>query len=92
MVELVDPAQQQALDQHPKQAHHQRRQHQHPPIVDAEVVHRHPGHQGARHEQRPVGEVDDVEQAKDHGQAETEDGVERPIDQPQKELAQQARQ
>jgi hypothetical protein len=88
MVQLVDPAQQQPLDQNPEHPHHQRRQHQHQPVVDAKVVHGHPGNHGPHHEQRTVRKVDDVEQAEDHGQPEAEDCVKRAIDQPQQELAQ----
>ncbi|MOA35395.1 hypothetical protein D3C78_1568410 [compost metagenome] len=92
MVELVDPAQQQPLDQHTQQPHQQRRRHQHHPVVDAEVVHGHPGANRPQHEQGPMCKIDDVEQAENHGQAQTQDCIERTVDQPQKELAHQARQ
>ena len=91
VIELVDPAQHRALDDHTEHADDQRSKNQHHPVVDAEVVHGHPGEQRPKHEQRAVREVDHVEQAEDHGQTQTEDRVERAIDQPQKELAQHGR-
>src|SRR5439155_9729214 len=43
----------------------------------------------AEHILRAVGEVDDVEQSEDHREAEREHGIERAVDQPDKELTEQ---
>ncbi len=92
VVELVDPAQQQPLDRHAEKADDERRRDEHHPVVDAEIRTRHPGEQRPQHEQCAMREVDDVQQAEDHRQPQAEDGVERAVDQPQQELAQQGRQ
>ena len=46
------------------------------PVVDAKVGEPDPRYVGAHHVQRAMGEVDDVEQPEDHGQAEAQHGVE----------------
>ena len=48
-----------------------------------------PGQEGAHHVVGAVGEVDDVEKAEDDRQPEAEDGVERAVDQPDQQLADQ---
>ena len=53
------------------------------------IVQQHPGHEGAQHVLRAMREVDDVEQAEDDGQAEAQQRVERAVDQPEQELAEQ---
>ncbi len=50
------------------------------------------GHEGAQHVLSAVGEVDDPQHAEDHGEAEAQERVERAVDEPQEELAQQDRQ
>jgi hypothetical protein len=37
-----------------------------------------------------VGEIDDVEQPEDDGQAEAQHGIERAVDQPEQELAEES--
>jgi hypothetical protein len=37
-----------------------------------------------------MGEVDDVEHAEDHGEPETQQGIERAVDQPEQELPKQS--
>jgi hypothetical protein len=73
----------------PNSADQQRGEQQGHPVVDAELVERHPGHEGAHHVLGAVGEVDDVEQAEDDRQPEAEDGVERAVDQADQQLAAQ---
>ncbi len=55
-------------------------------IADAEIVEQHPGDEGAHHEERAMGEIDDVEQPEDHREAKREHGVEGAIDQPEQQL------
>ena len=49
----------------------------------------HPGTEGAHHVLRAVREVDDVHQAKDDGEAERQQRIERAVDQAQQQLAEQ---
>ena len=69
MVQLVDPAQQRALDHDAKDPDHQRRQQQHPPVPNTQVGHGHPGNERPHHEQRTVRKVDHVEQPEDDREA-----------------------
>jgi hypothetical protein len=89
VIELVQVAQQQALDDHAEGADQQRRQHQHHPVVQPEVGQPQVGEHRAHHVQRAMGEVDDVEQAEDHRQPEREDRVEAAVDQPEQQLPQE---
>ena len=83
------PLQEQPLDQDAEAADGERGQDQRPPVADAEIGEQEPGAEGAQHVLGPVGEVDDVEQAEDHGEPEREDGVERAVDEADQELAEQ---
>ena len=69
----------------------QRREDQRRPIADAEIGEQHPGHEGAHHVLRAMGEIDDVEKAEDDGQPKAQHGVKRAVDQPEQELAVKAR-
>ncbi|SOY78555.1 hypothetical protein CBM2599_A10153 [Cupriavidus taiwanensis] len=92
VVELVDPAQHGLLDHHAQRGNDQRRQQQHEPVVQPGVLHAHPGQHRAEHEERAVREVDDVEQAEDHRQAQAQHRIEGAVDQPQQELGKHGRQ
>src|SRR5574343_896754 len=81
MVELVQPAQHQALNQHPDNADDQRRPDQGHPVIDAKAGQRDPGDEGTHHVLRTVAEIDDVQKAEDDRQPQAEDGVERTVDQ-----------
>ena len=59
------------------------------PVAQARILQQEPGHKGTHHILRPVREIDQVEQTKDHRQAEAEHGIEGAINQPEQELAQQ---
>ena len=81
MVEVIDAFQQQLLEHDADQADNQRRQHQRSPERHIEVAEQQPCGEGAHHVLRAVREVDDVQHAEDHGEAETEHGVEGTVDQ-----------
>ena len=76
----------------PNSAHQQRRNNQHHPVVEAEVRQSHPREDGAHHVERAVREVDDVQQSEDDRQAQRQHRVERAVDEPEQQLAQQGRQ
>ena len=86
MVQPLQPLQQELLDQHPDEAHRQGHQHQGHPVVDAGVIQQHPGEERPHHVQGTMGEVDDVEHAEDHGQAQRQQRIEGSVDQAQHEL------
>jgi hypothetical protein len=65
------------------------RERQRPPVAQAEIVQQRPGDEGAEHVLRAMGEVDDVEKAEDDRQPEAQHGIERAVDQAQKQLAEQ---
>ena len=73
----------------PKTPTDERHQQQRPPVADAEIVEQHPGDEGAHHVLRAVREIDDVEQAEDDRQPETEQGVEGAVDQAEQQLPEQ---
>ena len=83
MIEMVDALQQQPLEDHAEQADDQRRQHQRRPERHVEHAQQQPGGEGAHHELRAVREVDDVQHAEDHGEAQAQHGVEGAVDQPE---------
>ncbi len=91
MVELIEPLQEEALDQDPARAHHDRRQHQRPPIAEPAVLQQQIGEEGAQHVLGAVGEVDDVEHAENDGEPEAEQRIERAVDQPEQQLPEQRR-
>src|SRR5215204_103958 len=89
MVEIVEARDELALDDDAERAHDQGREDERGPITDAGVVEQHPGHEGAHHVERAVREVDDVEEAEDDREAKAQDGVERAVDEPEQELAEE---
>jgi hypothetical protein len=48
------------------------------------------GGEGAHHVLGAVGEVDDVEEPEDHGQSQAQHRVERAVDEPDEELAEES--
>ncbi|KAG1376874.1 hypothetical protein G6F59_018223 [Rhizopus arrhizus] len=91
MVHAIGARDQQALRHDGKHRHDQRHQHKRRPVVHAQVVQQHPGQERARRVLRAMGEVDDVQQAENHRQADREQGVERTVDQAKQQLAEQRR-
>ena len=75
------------LEQRRKQL--ERRQQQGPPVADPGELQQEPGREGAHHVLRAVREVDDVQEPEDHGEPEREQRVERAIDEPDQELAEE---
>ncbi len=73
----------------PVQADQDRRDHQRRPITEPAILQQEERAEGAHHVLGAVREIDDVEHAEDHGEAETQHGVERAVDQPDQELAEQ---
>ncbi len=76
MVEFVKPADDGFFQHDAEGSDNQRCQDEAGEIADPEVVQQHPGHKGAHHEQRAMGEVDDVQHAEDDGEAKRQAGVE----------------
>ena len=73
----------------PEDADDDRREDQGTPIGDAEVREQHPGTEGAHHVLGAVREVDDVHQAKDDGEPQRQQRIERAVDETQQQLAKQ---
>ena len=92
MVFMGDGPHQEALHQNAQEAHHQRHHNQRHPVVHAEIAQCHPGEEGAQHVHRPLGEVDDLQQAEDDGQPQAEQGIEGPVDQAHEQLPEQGKQ
>ena len=91
MVELVEPLQQEPLDQDADEADDQRREHQRRPVADAELVEQQERREGTHHVLGAVGEIDDVEHAEDDGEAEAQQRIERAVDEPEQKLPEQRR-
>ena len=89
VVELVEPLEHRPLEHDAEQPDHERRQEQRPPVAEPGVLQQELGDEGAHHVLGAVGEVDDVEQAEDDREPEAQQGVERAVDQPDQELAEQ---
>ena len=89
MIELVEPLEEEALDDHADGADEDGRDDQRGPISDAGVLEQQIGCKRAQHVLGAVREIDDVEHAEDDGKPETEQRVERAVDQPEQKLAEQ---
>ena len=89
VIELVDPLQEETFDQHAGDADHDRRNHQGRPISEAGVIQQQERGERAQHVLGAVREVDDVEHAEDNGEPQAQQRVERAVDQPDQELAEQ---
>ncbi|MGY4459820.1 hypothetical protein ACVWYI_003780 [Bradyrhizobium sp. LB13.1] len=81
MIQPGQPLQHGPLQDHAEDADDDRRKQQRPPVVDAAEVQQEIGSERAHHVDRTMGEIDDVEHAEDHGKPETEQRVERAVDQ-----------
>src|SRR5215216_1853225 len=78
-----------ALEDHADDADDYRHEDEGPPVAETKPVEQHPGDEGAHHVLGAVGEVDDVEEPEDDCEPETQDGVERAVDQPEQQLPEQ---
>ena len=70
-------------------AHQQRREQQRYPVVQPQILKAEVGHKSTQHVLGAVGEVDDVQQAENHGQAQREQGIKGAIDQADQQLPEQ---
>ncbi|MHC2437490.1 hypothetical protein ACVMB0_004865 [Bradyrhizobium sp. USDA 4451] len=86
MVEPGQPLQHGALEDHAEDADHDGGDDQRPPVVDAAQIEQEIRHEGAHHVERAMREIDDVEHAEDDGKPETEQRVERAVDQSDQKL------
>ena len=87
-IELVEVAQQQALDRDPDHRDRGRRQEQRQPVVDPQPIQCQHGGIGAQHVKGAMGEIHHAQQPEDDREAEAQHGVEGTVDQPEHELAQ----
>ncbi len=80
-----------ALHQHAERADEDRGDDKRGPVADGDIriVEQEIGGERAHHILRAVGEIDDVEQAEDHREAEAQHGVERAVDEAEEQLAEQ---
>src|SRR3546814_8299128 len=65
-----------ALEHDAEEPDRDRRQQQHDPIVQTQVSLAKPGDEGTHHVERAMGEVDDVEQTENDGQAQRKHSIE----------------
>ena len=86
MIEVGDPFEEQPLRQRPEQADDHRREEQREPVVQAGVLQQEIRGEGADHVEGAVRKIDDVEHAENHGEAETQQRIERPVDQADQQL------
>src|ERR1017187_6185318 len=89
MVELVEPLQEQPLDDYAGDADQYGRDDERRPIAEPGILQQEIGGEGAHHVLGAVAEIDDVEHAENHGQPEAQQRIERAIDQPDQELSEQ---
>src|ERR1700730_8215271 len=86
MIEAGKPLQHGPLEDHAEDTNRDRRKNQRRPISDARNVQEKIGAESAHHVERAMREIDDVEHAEDHGKPETEQRVERAVDQSHQKL------
>jgi hypothetical protein len=89
MIEVVQPADDRALQQHADYTDDQRSEDQRREVTDPRILQKHPGGEGAHHEQRAMREVDDVQHAEDDREPHRQHGVEGAVDQAEQKLAEQ---
>ena len=87
MVEAGDALEQRSLHNGAERADDQRREDQRAPIADAGEMQQEIGGERADHVEGAVREIDDVEHAEDHGEAEAQQRIERAVDQADQQLA-----
>jgi len=89
MIELVQPRQHRALDQHADRADDDGREEQRPPVPYPGFVQQEPRAERAHHVLRTVREIDDVQQPEDHRETQRQHRVERAVDEPDQQLAEE---
>ena len=89
MVELIEPLQKQPLDDDPGYAHDDGRNDDGPPIAQSGIEQEKVCGERAQHVLSAVGEVDDIEHAENDGEPQTEQRVERAVDESDQQLAEQ---
>ena len=89
MIELVEPLQEQPLDDHADGADQDRHDNERDPVIQADILQQEERREGAQHVLGAVREVDDVEHAEDDGEAKAQQRVERAVDQPEQQLPEQ---
>jgi hypothetical protein len=87
VVQFVQPLQHGFFNQYTKRPDHQRGYPQHVPVRQLEIGEADPGDHGTHHEHGAMRKVDDIEQPKNDGQAQTQNGVKRAVDQAKQKLA-----
>src|SRR5215469_9503847 len=91
MIKPSNVAQQQMLDRNAEDADRDRRKDERCPITNAQRVQQKPRAKGTEHILRAMREIDDVQQPKDHRQAEAQHRVKRTVDESDEELGKQRR-
>jgi len=91
MVEIIKARQHGALDDGREHRDDQRRQDQRRPEAEAGVEQDQIGGEGAEHVLGAMGEVDHPQQSENDRKPETQEGVERAVDEADQELAEQCR-
>jgi hypothetical protein len=89
MIELIKPLQEQPLDDHTGNADQYWRDDQRRPVAEAGILQEQIGDKGTHHVLGAVAEIDDVEHAENDGEPEAEQRVERAVDEPDQQLAEQ---
>jgi len=89
VVKLVELLEHRALDDHPGGPDHDGRDQQSQPVIHAQLVEAKPGHEGAQHVLGAMREVDDVQQAEDHGQSQRKQRIKGPVDESDQQLPEQ---
>ena len=89
MVELVEPLQEQPLDNDTCDADQNWRDDQRRPVAEAGILQDEIGGKRAHHVLGAVAEIDDVEHAEDDGQPQAEQRVKRAVDQADQQLSEQ---
>lgn len=85
-IERIEPSQHRAFDNGADEADEKGRENERRPIADAQIGEQQPGHEGAEHILRTVGEVDDAQEPEDDGEAEAQERIEGAVDEPDQQL------
>ena len=89
MIELVEPLQEEPLDDDSGHPHDEGRDDDRPPITQPGILQQEERGEGAQHVLGAMGEIDDVEHAEDDGEPEAEQRIERAVDEPDQQLPEQ---
>src|SRR5262249_11854041 len=89
MVELIEPLQKKPLDHDAAKTHRNRNEDKRPPIAKPRDVEEKVGGKCAQHILGAVREADDVEHAENDGKSEAKQCIERSVDHPDEQLAEE---